>query len=251
MSRLPVVALHGFMGSPDTFRGLVDGMSRPVLARELPVPDPFVDDALSDAHDRVARCLLDSLETEGVSRFHLLGYSLGGRIAMHMARQAPERVDHVILESAHPGLDDPREREARRNHDAEWAKRIRTGWPDVLDAWYDQGVFASLPSELRTRLRSEKMARDPEFMARTLESLSLGRQRPLWEDLARSASPILFVSGEMDDRYRGIGERLAAQSGPIRHQTLPGAGHVVHREQPEAYLAALESFLSLESSPQR
>jgi 2-succinyl-6-hydroxy-2,4-cyclohexadiene-1-carboxylate synthase len=246
MSRVPLVALHGFMGTPDTFRMVSVTPGHPVLALPLPEPDPVPAPKvrLSAFHDHVARRLLQTLDTQDVSRFHLLGYSLGGRIALHMAHLAPERIDSLILESTNPGLERLDECEARCQHDAAWAHRIRREWPDVLHDWYEQPVFASLSPPLKRELIAEKKGQDPERMARMLERLSLGRQHAFWEDLSRAVFPILFVSGEMDDRYRAIGERLAAHPGPIRHCSIPGAGHVVHREQPEAYLAVLQSFLN-------
>ena len=246
MSRAPLVALHGFMGTPDTFRMVSVASDHPVLALPLPEPDPAPapQARLSASHDHVARRLLQTLDEQDVSCFHLLGYSLGGRIALHMARLAPERIDSLILESTNPGLECFEEREARCHRDAAWAHRIRREWPDLLHAWYEQPVFASLSPQLKQELIAEKKGQDSERMARMLERLSLGRQHAFWEDLSRAVFPILFVSGEMDDRYRAIGERLAAQPGPTRHRSVPGAGHVVHREQPEAYLAVLRSFLN-------
>ncbi len=246
MSRVPLVALHGFMGTPDTFRMVSVASDHPVLALPLPEPDPApaLKTRLSASHDQVARRLLQTLDAQGVSRFHLLGYSLGGRIALHMARLAPDRIDSLILESTNPGLERLDDREARCHRDAAWAHRIRREWPDVLHAWYEQPVFASLSPQLKLALIAEKKRQDHERMARMLERLSLGRQHAFWVDLSRAVFPILFVSGEMDDRYRAIGERLAAQPGPTRHRSVPGAGHVVHREQPEAYLAVLRSFLN-------
>jgi len=251
MSRNPLVLLHGFMGSEVTFAGFDRGISRKLIPVGIPLPADDFDEALSSGHEAVARQILEGLDARGVNEFALLGYSMGGRVAMHIAALAPDRVERLILESAHPGLDSEQEREMRRRHDAAWAIRIRTEWPRVLEDWYNQSVFSSLSPTLRERLIQEKRSCDPEEAALTLESLSLGRQRPLWQDIADFHGPTLFISGEMDQRYQQVGERLAAHPGPIRHLSLKGAGHVVHREQPEAYLDALESFLSLESSPER
>jgi len=271
MTALPVVALHGFMGSPETFSHLKERFPGRMLPVALPEPlavggdDSFEDESLTEAgenagestggyplsngHDRVAKHLLAYLTQRGMDRFHLLGYSLGGRIAMHMAELAPERVDGLILESAHPGLEDGMEREARRDHDHAWATRFRVEGRGALESWYEQGVFSSLPDELRKTLIREKSNRSWESDADAMEALSLGGQRSQWEALAERIGPTLFISGEMDERYTKVGERLAMLSGQIRHVALEGTGHVVHREQPAAYLAALQSFLSKQSSP--
>ena len=241
----PLVLLHGFMGTPATFRQIEEALDRPLFSPDLTSLWRQSDGSSGPerALDRLAHLVLADLSDRGVDRFDLLGYSLGGRVAMHLLKSAPDRVDRLILESAHPGLESEAERAARRTHDAAWAQRMRSEWPDVLSAWYDQAVFSSLPDSLRGELIREKQGQDPAVMADMLEGLSLGRQEPLWSVLADGASPILFISGEMDQRYQAIGERLAALSGPIRAVTLQGAGHVVHREQPGTYLGALRSFL--------
>lgn len=246
MSRLPLVLLHGFMGSEATFTGFDRALRRNQIPLTIPLPAGDLGRGLSVGHDDVANQILARLDTMGVEEFALLGYSLGGRVAMHIAALEPGRVEKLILESAHPGLESKKEREERRLHDEAWANRIRADWPRVLEDWYDQGVFSSLSPALRERLIAEKVEQDPEKAASMLQKLSLGRQRSFWGEMTGLPFPILFVSGEMDLRYKRVGERLAAQPGPIRHVSLRGAGHVVHREQPEAYLDALESFLSLE-----
>jgi len=117
-------------------------------------------------------------------------------------------------------------------------------WPEMLLAWHDQPVFASLKGTgLQARLIEEKRAGDPIALSAALESFSTGRQDPLANRLSRLPVPILFVSGEMDTRYCEIGERLVSPSGPMRHHIQKGAGHVVHREQPEAYLHVLKQFI--------
>lgn len=236
----PLVLLHGFLGQARTFDRIVPALDRPTLALDLGEPRAPTETP-SASLDVEADRLLEAIEAPV---FDLLGYSLGGRVSLHVARRAPERVDRLILESAHPGLPDADERKTRVEHDARWAERIRSQWPEVLEAWYQQPVFASLAgTTLRQILIEEKSARDPEYAARQLDVWSLGRQVDHWSFLAQRDRPTLFISGEMDARYAAIGERLAAASGRIRHSSIAGAGHVVHREQPEAYLAALRSFL--------
>lgn len=236
----PLVLLHGFLGQAGTFDRIVPALDRPTLALDLGEPQAPTE-TLSASLDAEADRLLEAIDAPV---FDLLGYSLGGRVSLHVARRAPERVDRLILESAHPGLPDADERKARVEHDARWAERIRAQWPDVLEDWYKQSVFASLArTPLRQQLIRDKSKQDPERAARQLDAWSVGRQADHWSFLQERKAPTLFISGEMDARYASIGERLAAASGRIRHISIAGAGHVVHREQPDAYLAALRSFL--------
>ncbi len=252
MSAPPVILLHGFMGTPATFDGVRDRLAErlgaEVIGLLLPTPGPTpsgsAGGSLSAHHNLVAKAVLAELDDLGVDAFDIVGYSLGGRIAMHVSRLVPNRVQRLVLEAAHPGLISPEERQHRIEHDLAWAERIRSEWPRVLDDWYGQGVFASArETGLTNAMALEKRDGDAKSHATTLEQLSLGHQAPMWDFLAQMSCPGLFVSGEMDARYRAIGERLASLSGPMRHVNVKGAGHVVHREQPDAYLSTLESFL--------
>jgi 2-succinyl-6-hydroxy-2,4-cyclohexadiene-1-carboxylate synthase len=249
----PLVALHGFMGSPSTFNALAQHWDGNFVA--LPLPKPSSPNnasaalTLSSAHEQAAREILADLATKDIQEFDLLGYSLGGRIAIHLARLFPERVHRLVLEAAHPGLDSESERDARREHDRHWAERIRRDGPGMLGEWYEQSVFASLSASLREELIQEKSRQSWSSIPRVLDSFSLGRQAPHWDALTERSRPTLFISGQMDLRYSQVGDRLETQSRQIRHISVPRAGHVVHREQPEAYLGALQSFLIQESSP--
>lgn len=247
MTARPLIALHGFMGSPATFDSLAQNWDGDFVALSLPKPSlPNNASAaltLSSAHEQAAREILSELVSRGIRDFDLLGYSLGGRIAMHIARVAPGRVYRLVLEAAHPGLESEHDRNARREHDRTWASRIRKEGAGSLNAWYQQSVFDSLSNPLREALIREKRDQSWSSIPRNLDAYSLGRQAPQWDALRHRVGPTLFISGQLDLRYAQVGSRLETQSPQIRHISVPGAGHVVHREQPEAYLGALQSFL--------
>jgi len=253
MKTLPLVALHGFMGSPSTFDHLVGRWSGKCIALSVPRPSwPNNASAaltLSSAHDQAARSILSQLDAKRIHVFDLLGYSMGGRIAMHIARLAPERVRRLVLEAAHPGLESEAARDARREQDRQWADRIRREGPGMLTAWYEQPVFASLSESIRGDLIEEKRGQSWSTIPSMLDAYSLGRQAPHWDFLKKHSRETLFISGERDERYSKLGAMLETQSPLIRHISVPNAGHIVHREQPEAYLGALNSFLIQETSP--
>jgi len=254
----PLVALHGFMGNGQSMATHLAGLSREVVAFDLPghgssdsssLPDPAQESWFDASVNRIEQVL----DQSGYARIDLVGYSLGGRVAMHLAIRMPERIRRLVLESSHPGSLSDEERAARWRSDTAWAERWVSSWPHALHEWYDQPVFQSLvdtghfsltvQKSLRQTLIAEKSTSVPEEVARAHVGFSVSRQKDLTEALISSGIRTLFVSGELDSRYRAIGERLQARSGLIEHQSISGAGHIVHRENPGAYLEALSSFL--------
>lgn len=176
-----------------------------------------------------------------------VGYSMGGRMALHVALDQPEVVQALVLVGATPGIEDDAERAERRARDHQLARRLRAGGDEGLAAfvteWLDQPLFAGLPAW--ARFEDERRRNTAEGLATSMELAGTGSQAPRWADLRGLGMPVLLVTGADDTRYTEIAERMAAMIGP--HATLaalPHAGHAAHLEQPEAFLAALRPWLA-------
>ena len=190
--------------------------------------------------------MIGLLDTLGVGRTTVVGYSMGGRLALYLALRHPGRCAALFLESASPGLEDAAERGARRRSDAETAARLESGdFEMFLRAWYSQPLFASLARRegLVEETIGARRGNDPAELARALRGMGTGAQPSLWEELPGLVAPTLAVAGELDEKFVGISRRMAGASPNARAAVVPGAGHNVHDEAPEAYLGALERFL--------
>ena len=159
---------------------------------------------------------------------------------------APRRVSGLILESASPGLEDGRERAERRASDARLAERIESGGiAAYLEEWEKLPVLASqrrLPPAAQRALRDRRARNDPAALAACLRGLGQGMQPSLWDALGHISAPVLLLVGALDEKYLRINERMLASLPAGRLVAVPGAGHSVHLERPEAWLAAVESF---------
>ena len=187
--------------------------------------------------------LLDELEVE---RPLVVGYSMGGRLALYLALRYPERCSALFLESASPGIEDAVEREARRDADEKLANRLESGgFEGFLQDWYQQPLFASLARRegLMAKVIETRRRNEPGELARSLRGMGAGSQPSLWGELVGLQAPTLAVAGELDEKYFGISQRMAASSPHVRTAVVPGAGHTVRVEAPGAYLALLERFL--------
>ncbi|HBU94688.1 MAG TPA: 2-succinyl-6-hydroxy-2,4-cyclohexadiene-1-carboxylate synthase [Leclercia adecarboxylata] len=191
----------------------------------------------SDMHTLLNRTLL----SYNILTYWLVGYSLGGRIAMYHACQRPDGLQGLIVEGAHPGLRDDDERARRRASDAHWAARFRHEPLEAVFAdWYQQPVFASLTDAQRRALVALRSRNNGATLAAMLQATSLAEQPDLRAALAECAVPFFYLYGERDDKFRAIARELPAIGHQISH-----AGHNAHRENPVAVAERLAQILRL------
>ena len=177
----------------------------------------------------------------------LVGYSMGGRISLQYALRYPQRVTHLVLESASPGLATAKEREERRSADEALARRLeQDGIEAFVDRWERLPLFdsrAALPEAERARVRGLRLANDPWSLAAALRGLGTGALPPLWHRLPTLRTPPLLVVGALDRKFVAIAERMADALPRADLVTVPAAGHTVHLERPDAWLDAVVGFL--------
>ena len=247
----PIVLLHGFTGSADTWRDLTDRLA--VEYRTI-APD-LVGHARSEAPAAVARYairraaadLVELLSALGHERAAWLGYSLGGRVALQVAADHPQAVAALLLEGASPGIADDAERGARRASDDALAERIeRDGVEAFVDEWEQVPLFASqrgMPAEARAAVRATRLAQRAHGLANSLRGMGAGAQAPLHERLPSIDAPTLLLAGSLDKRYVAIAGEMAQTLPGATIGVIEGAGHAAHLERPEAFAQAVEDFL--------
>lgn len=171
-----------------------------------------------------------------------VGYSMGGRVALHAALVAPERVERLILIGATAGIDDPDERRARREADEQLARRIETiGVPAFVDEWLTNPLFAGLDEA--TAMRSDRLRNTAAGLAASLRATGTGTQTPLWGRLGEIGCPVLVLAGERDTKFTELGERLVDGLPHADLVVVPDAGHSVHLEQPDATATAIATWI--------
>ena len=186
-------------------------------------------------------CTADVLAATA-GRFALCGYSLGGRVALHVALAAPERVTRLVLLAATAGICDPSERAARRQADETLAAGIERGTIEAFaDRWMAQPLFAGTAPEVVAAWRADLARNEPGGLAAALRGLGAGVMAPLWDRLPAVDVPATVVAGERDPKYVALAERLAAALPRAELVVVPGAGHGLAREAPDAVARLLES----------
>lgn len=227
------MALHGFAGTGRAWQAVDPGY----LAPDLPghggagAVRPITFEAC------VERVLAAAPE-----RFVLAGYSMGGRIALHVALAAPERVERLVLVATTAGIEDADARAARRSADEALAAEIEDATVEEFVArWSAQPLFAEDPPAAVARWQEDMRRNDPASLAAALRGIGTGAMEPLWSRLGELTMPATVLTGERDAKFVALGRRLAGElGGPVREVVVPGAGHGLPREVPDAVAAAIE-----------
>lgn len=246
-----LLLLHGFTGSVESWAPLRAALSAmTTVAVDLPghghssTPADPARLALPRLADDLAR-LLDAL---GVGRAAVLGYSMGGRAALHLARRHPDRVAALVLESASPGIADAAARAARVAADRTLADGIeRDGIAAFVDRWERLPLWVSqhaLDARTRATLRAQRLRHDPRGLAASLRGAGAGAEPPLHRALPSLGMPALLVAGALDERYAAIGRETAARMPRARLAVVADAGHAVHLERPDAFATLVDGFLA-------
>lgn len=171
-----------------------------------------------------------------------VGYSMGGRIALHAALAHPDAVRRLALIGATAGIDDDDERVARRASDdalATWVEEV--GVEAFVDRWLANPLFAGLDSS--SDQREDRLRNTAAGLASSLRTCGTGTQQPLWTRLGDVRCPTVVLVGEHDSKFRALGERLVDGIADSRLVVIRGAGHSVHLEAPAPTVAALADFL--------
>lgn len=171
-----------------------------------------------------------------------LGYSMGGRVALHAALAHPDSVHSLVLIGATAGIDDSALRTERRASDELLAERIEAvGVAAFLDQWLSNPLFAGLDEE--SAGRPDRLRNTVDGLTSSLRNCGTGSQEPLWDRLGQIRCPTLVMVGERDAKFRELGQRLIEAIPDSHLAIIPESGHTVHLEQPDASVAAIADFL--------
>lgn len=241
----PLVLLHGFTqtgASWDGVRGALHLGDRPVIT-----PDQRGHGAAGDVRPILLPAMAaDAMATvDGGGELALGGYSMGGRAALLAAIASPGRVSHLALISTTAGIEDDAERAERVAADEALAARIEEiGVEAFADEWGTGPLFAAQSAEVAAAARADRLQNDAAGLAASLRGAGTGRMGSLWDALGGLTMPVLVLTGERDEKFTAIGARLAAALPDAEHVVVPGAGHQLPLEAPEAVATELARLLA-------
>lgn len=248
----PLIVLHGFTGSAAAMSVITVPLSKGhrVIAIDL-IGHGESSKAVSEANYTIDAAVADIdrvIDDLSLAPAHLLGYSMGGRVALSYAVARPRRLSSLVLVGASAGIADPGERAARRSSDDHLADRLEAeGIEWFVDYWMAQEILrprSGRAAAAEAMGRRQRLDNDPIALAGVLRGLGTGAMPPLHHALAGVDLPVAVVAGEADGKYRRIASELVLTMPDARLMVIPGAGHSVHTDNPDELAAALLPFFA-------
>jgi len=237
---IPLVMLHGFTGSAQTWHPFINPLSDKSQLLLIDLPGHGKSVAMeSYTMPFAAQAVATLIQQECDPPIHLLGYSMGGRLALYIAIHYPHLISRLILESSSPGLATEKERIQRQQRDNQLAEQLeQNGIACFVEYWENIPLFETqneLPQFQRENLRSQRLQNSPTELANSLRGMGTGVQPSLWNALATLQMPITLMAGEHDAKFVKIAQQMNQE---IPHGTLhliADAGHTIHLEQPRKF----------------
>jgi 2-succinyl-6-hydroxy-2,4-cyclohexadiene-1-carboxylate synthase len=251
-SQPTLLFLHGFLGSCHQFLPVMERLAQAFHCIALDLPGHGQTQVLGEAQAygmaQTAQGIIQFLDQLNINKTHLVGYSMGGRLALYLALQFPERFDRVILESASPGLATETEQSQRRLRDQQLAQQLANLGPDdlpqFLHQWYNQPLFASLHHHPHfEKIWYQRLQNNPQQLAQSLRYFGLGAQPNLWPHLAQNQVPLLLLVGELDPKFIAINQQIQTQCPLSQLVIMAGCGHNLHLENLVPFGDQIQRFI--------
>ena len=251
----PITFLHGFTQRGRSWREVISKMPEGYMSVVLDLRGHGETQAKPGAPCSMDACTSDLLmlwDHLGIGQTHLVGYSMGGRLALHIAARHPERILSLCTIGAHAGLD-PENRLGRQQGDEALAQRIESdGLEAFANYWGGLAMFAGLQRRgpgFVAQVRADRLDNRVAGLACSLRGMGAGAMEPLWLELSRVEFPCTFVAGQVDHGYVASARRLRDTVPHGRVEVVPRAGHPVHQERPEAFARLLLAHLASTRAP--
>jgi 2-succinyl-6-hydroxy-2,4-cyclohexadiene-1-carboxylate synthase len=238
-----LLLIHGFMGSSKDFCLAVSTLTKYFHCICIDLPGhgetPITDDHFVSIAEQILAIAPENC--------YLLGYSLGGRLAMYLALHYPDRWQKVILESASFGLPTAEMRQERQRQDSAIARKLRQ--PDLdftafIQNWYQQAVFTGIskhPDFLE--LIASRSNNNPLALARSLETMGLGQQPYLGELLKTNKIPLLILVGQQDTKFIEIGQQIANLCPKTELRIVSNCSHNIHFQRLDLWLKIVQEWI--------
>ncbi len=247
-SQPQIIFLHGFLGSGSDWLPIAQKLQERYCCVMVDLPGHggsfIAPDFLMEGYfDRTVEALACLVRQRPSRPYRLVGYSMGGRIALALLLRHPDLFSQAAIISASPGLRTEEERIARRASDEGIARKIERNFTGFIEAWYSQTLFSTLRNHPAYRaVERLRKINDPQNLARALRLLGTGNQPSMWDALQENPLPVRFFAGEKDERYVEIARQMVKLCLGSDCEILPRCGHALQLEERELFVERLHHF---------
>lgn len=246
-----IVFLHGFTGSTTSWKEVIKQLKGKYRTIAVDLTGHGKSGIPTDASRYAMKEQLADLEMLftklGINHFTLVGYSMGGRIALAYTIKHPKRVKTLILESASPGLLTESERKIRIEADKLLSNQIISkGMRNFVESWENIPLFATqkkLPTSVQNAVRKERLSQQPTGLANSLQGIGTGSQPSYWGDLHVIDIPVLLINGEIDTKFVVIAREMLKEIPLSSHKVIKDAGHAIHVEKPTVFATIVDEYI--------
>ena len=247
-----ILFLHGFMGCAEdwfpVFEQLPDKYNYAAL--------DIVGHGKSDAPGNLSHYNVDSIISQikfvkdhlTSKKIILLGYSMGGRIALSYAAFHPDDLKGLILESSSAGIKNDEERQKRYEEDLKLAEYIDShSLEDFVEMWSDREMFNTqrrFSNDKLKKLKKKKSSGSKIGYANSLRGFSTGIMPPVHDKLKKIPIKILLITGDLDSKFTGINARLVKRFFKAKHKVVRNSGHNTHLEESKRFIEIVLNYLN-------
>jgi 2-succinyl-6-hydroxy-2,4-cyclohexadiene-1-carboxylate synthase len=239
----PLILLHGWMGSCRDYAAIIELLKSRFNCIAIDLPGhgqtEVLDGNAGYEFINTAIGILQLLDSLGIDRTAIAGYSLGGRLALYLTLEFPHRFDRVMLESTSPGLATLSDRQARISQDREIIARLcNNNLPDFVTYWYHQPIFIGLDRQPNFHELIERRIAygRPERLAKSLQYAGLGMQPYLGDRLRVYPQPIRLLVGALDRKFVALNQQIDRDCLTTSLKIVPNCSHNVHFSNPQAWI---------------
>ncbi|GEL05221.1 2-succinyl-6-hydroxy-2,4-cyclohexadiene-1-carboxylate synthase [Rummeliibacillus sp. G93] len=250
-AKTTIVFLHGFTGSTKTWESTEQWISKKYRMISIDLmghgltDSPYSVEAYS--MDEQVELLREFFEARRIYTCTLVGYSMGGRVALAFAIRYPDKVKKLVLESASPGLKTEEERRTRIKNDRQLAERIeKDGVEAFVNYWETIPLFESqkhLPADIKQQVRDERLNQSPVGLANSLRGMGTGKQSSYWHELKHFQKPVVMLTGELDRKFIQKAIEMKEEFPICEHHIVPAVGHAIHVENPQIFATIIKEHL--------
>ncbi|MBD2138671.1 2-succinyl-6-hydroxy-2,4-cyclohexadiene-1-carboxylate synthase [Anabaena sp. FACHB-1237] len=251
-SQKPVILfLHGFMGNIHEFSSVINLLNDDFSYLCVDLPGHGKTQVLHDecyTMENTAIALIHLLDNLQIHQCFLIGYSLGGRLALYLTLHFPDRFIKVILESASPGLLTQIARLSRIKHDQQIARKLTriantSEFYKFLDFWYQQPIFGNIKhQQFYENMLNSRLQNNPLTLVKSLQFMGTGVQPCLWDKLFDNIISILLIVGEKDDKFVNLNQEMLQSSPLLKLQIVANVGHNIHLENTSIFVQNIRHF---------